>query len=1469
MAEDKRDTGSVLVLGGGISGMQSALDLAEAGIKVYLADSAPAVGGTMARLDKTFPTNDCAMCIMSPKLVDTGRHLNIDIIPGAELLSLEGKPGAFRVRIKKKARYIEMTRCTSCGDCVTVCPINRICEFDGGLDERKAIYKLYPQAIPSAFAIEKRGMAPCRAACPAGVNAPAYVALLKEGKYREALEVIYRDLPFPSVCGRVCQHPCEEACYRAKVDEPISLMALKRVIADQVWAEMKPQIPTAEPREERVAVVGAGPAGLSCAFHLAKGGFPVTVYEKLPVPGGMMVVGIPAFRLPRNVVEREIEVICSMGVEIRTDLELGRDFTLKSLLEEGYRAVYVAVGAHRGRRLGVTGEDLSGVIDGLEFLRKVSLGEKVALGARVAVIGGGNTAMDVARTAVRLGASEVTVIYRRTEQEITALSEEIAQAKEEGIRFMMLTSPRAFLGDGLEASGAVARIQCLKNKLGPPDSSGRPGPIPMEASEFYVDTDTVILAVGQTTDTPGLGELQISGGTIQADSLTLQTSIPGVFAGGDAVSGPGLLIEAVGAGKRAAESIKRYLDGVDLHQGRSLSVPEDQIAEYEGLRVRKARRSQVPLRPVTERGRDCQEVQLVLSDDAARNEAERCLGCSACCECRECEKVCGPRAIFHDMVDEVLDLEVGSVILSPGFEVFDPLHKGEYGFGHLPNVLTSIQFERMLSASGPYQGHVVRPSDHQEPQRIAFIQCVGSRDCATGSEYCSVVCCMQATKQAVIAKQHIPGLQTTIFYLDIRAFGKDFDEYYERAREEYGVQYVRGAVSSVKEVSSTGHLRLRYHTDEGFAVQDFDLVILSLGFRPPSAAARIAERAGIELNEYGYPATDPMLPVSSSREGVFVSGAFSGPKDIPETVIEASAAAACASEILKSARHTLTRKKEYPPEKPVMDEEPRVGVFVCHCGRNIASVVRVPEVVEHARMIPGVVLADEFLYACAQDSIEKIKEAVKDHNLNRVVVASCTPRTHEPLFKEVLREAGLNPYLFELANIREHSSWVHQDFPDEATSKAEDLVSMAVARARLLEPLFTSFSEIDHIALVVGGGLAGMTAALSLAEQGFSVHLVEREQELGGNYRQVLIPLESENPALFLENLVSQVLRHPDITVHTETEVAESAGYKGNYRTTLKKGDRLTQVRHGALIIATGAREMTPKEYLYGEHDHVITQTEFEERLAREDVPDSVVMIQCVGSRDQEHPYCSRICCTQAVKNALHLKQLKPEAKVYVFYRDMRTYGFREKFYKKAREAGVLFIRYDPDRKPRVCPGASGLRVQALDPTIGRQVVIQADLVVLSVGIEPNDNEYLSKVFKLPLTADGFFSEAHLKLRPVDFAVDGTYLAGLAHWPKLAPEAVAQAKAAAMRAVTLLSRDRIESEAIIAAVRERICSGCGLCVASCPYQARYIDEEKNVAAVREILCQGCGACVVACPNGATIQRGFDKTQIMAVLDAVV
>ncbi|GFP30387.1 CoB--CoM heterodisulfide reductase iron-sulfur subunit A family protein, partial [Candidatus Hakubella thermalkaliphila] len=522
-----------------------------------------------------------------------------------------------------------------------------------------------------------------------------------------------------------------------------------------------------------------------------------------------------------------------------------------------------------------------------------------------------------------------------------------------------------------------------------------------------------------------------------------------------------------------------------------------------------------------------------------------------------------------------------------------------------------------------------------------------------------------------------------------------------------------------------------------------------------------------------------------------------------------------------------------------------------------------------ARMIPGVVLADEFLYACAQNSIEKIKEAVKDHNLNRVVVASCTPRTHEPLFKEVLREAGLNPYLFDLANIREHSSWVHQDFPDEATGKAKDLVSMAVARARLLEPLFTSFSEIDHIALVVGGGLAGMTAALSLAEQGFSVHLVEREQELGCNYRQVLIPLESENPALFLENLVSQVLRHPDITVHTETEVAESAGYKGNYRTTLKKGDSLTQVRHGALIIATGAREMTPKEYLYGEHDHVITQTEFEERLAREDVPASVVMIQCVGSRDQEHPYCSRICCTQAVKNALHLKQLKPEAKVYVFYRDMRTYGFREKFYKKAREAGVLFIRYDPDRKPRVCPGASGLRVQALDPTIGRQVVIEADLVVLSVGIEPNDNEYLSKVFKLPLTADGFFSEAHLKLRPVDFAVDGTYLAGLAHWPKLAPEAVAQAKAAAMRAVTLLSRDRIESEAIIAAVRERICSGCGLCVASCPYQARCIDEEKNVAAVREILCQGCGACVVACPNGATIQRGFDKTQIMAVLDAVV
>ncbi|MEW6243410.1 MAG: NAD(P)-binding protein [Bacillota bacterium] len=1467
MMDSARKSGAVLVLGGGISGMQSALDLAEAGLRVYLADSAPAIGGTMARLDKTFPTNDCAMCIMSPKLVDTGRHLNVEIIPGATLLSVEGEPGAFSVRLSKKARYVDLKKCTSCGDCARACPIDRSSEFDGALGTRKAIYKMYPQATPNAYAVEKRGIPPCRAACPAGVNAQAYVALLAQGKYREALDVIYRDLPFPSVCGRVCQHPCEAACHRGRLDAPVSIMALKRTIADTVWLEGGPQLVAPTPRPEKVAVVGAGPAGLSCAYHLARKGISVTVFEKLPVPGGMMVVGIPSYRLPRDVVQKEIDVIRSLGVDIRTGQALGKDFSIKSLFEKGFSAVYVAVGAHRGRRLGVPGEDLPGVIDGVEFLRKVSLGQTVTLGARVAVVGGGNTAMDAARTAVRLGASEVTVVYRRTEQEITALPEEIEQAKEEGVRFLMLTSPQAFLGTGkLGASGRLARMECLRNELGEPDASGRRRPVPVKGSEFYLDVDTVILAVGQATDTKGLDELRLSGGTIAADPLTLETSIPGVFAGGDAVSGPGLLIQAVAAGKRAAESIVRFLDGEDLREGRTLRVPEEEIAPYEALSATKKKRAKVMCRPAGDRRQDFKEVEFALDDATAREEASRCLACGACCECLECEKVCGPGAIDHRMTDEVVELTVGSVILSPGFSLFDAAKKGEYGFGQVPNVISSIQFERMLSASGPYQGHVVRPSDHKEPKRIAFIQCVGSRDCAHASDYCSAVCCMHATKEAVIAKEHLPGVETTIFYMDVRAFGKDFERYYERAKEEYGVRYVRAMVSSVKEVNPSGNLRLRYHTESGFRTEEFDLVVLSVGFLPAADAQQVASSAGILLDEHGFPVTDPLLPVASSRPGVFVSGAFSGPKDIPETVTEASAAAACASELLSGVRHTLTRVKRYPSEREVRGQEPRVGVFVCHCGRNIGSVVNVPEVVAHACAIPGVVHADEFLYACAQDSIEKIKERIKEYGLNRVVVASCTPRTHEALFRDTLREAGLNMFLFELASIREHSSWVHRDYPVEATAKAKTLVSMAVAKARLLEPLYTVFSEIEHTALVVGGGITGMTAALSLARQGFSVHLVEKEAELGGNYRHVKIALSGENPGAYLEELIGAVMSCPDIRVYTSTEVADSVGYKGNYKTTLRSVHETLEVRHGAVVIATGATEMTPKEYGYGESDRVITQRELEEMLAKGFVPQSVAMIQCVGSRDDDHPYCSRICCTNAVKNALYIKSKRPDAKVYVFYRDMRTYGFREKYYRQAREAGVLFIRYDPDEKPRVSPRDDGVVLTAQDPAIGREVRLSVEYLVLSTGVAAGANEHLARVFKLPLNQDGFFSEAHMKLRPVDFAADGIYLAGLAHSPKLAPESVAQAKAAAIRAVTLLSKDRIESEATIAAVRERICSACGVCVSACPYEARCIDEERNVAAVREVLCQGCGACVAACPNGASVQRGFDKSQIMAMLD---
>lgn len=1474
---DKKMTGAVMVVGGGISGMQSSLDLAESGFKVYLLDEKPAIGGTMARLDKTFPTNDCAMCIMSPKLVDTGRHKNIQIITGAKITDVGGEPGNFKVKVHQKARYIDLAKCTGCGDCARACPVELPNEFNGNIDIRKATYKLYAQATPNAFAIDKRGVAPCKAACPAGVNVQGYVQLVKSGKFVDAWKMIYRDMPFPAVLGRICAHPCQTACNRAKIDEAVQIKNLKRMAADVAYGKMEelPLPEKAAQREEKVAVIGAGPAGLACAHFLALQGYQVTVLEALPVTGGMMRVGIPEYRLPKKWVDLEVDLVKRLGVEIKLNTALGKDITIDELFKQGYKAIFLGVGAQKGLKLNIPGSDLAGIATAVEMLRQVGLGEKVEVGSKVAIIGGGNVAMDAARVSRRLGA-EVHVFSLEAEGKLPADPEEIHEAIEEGISFHYAQSVQEIKGSNGKVNGFVtANVTSLF------DEQGRFAPKCGEVLTSWEGFDGVVVAIGQSPDLSFAGDKPLTnerGNRLVADPDTLATNVQGIFAGGDAFTGPRLLIDAVAAGKRAAESIHRYIRGEDLKVGRTFKVPEEKISpmrqKVHEVPVVAAESPRVADANV--RAGNFEEVALGYDEEQAKAEAERCLNCAVCSECLQCVDACLPKAINHDMQDQDFELEVGALVLNPGFKPYDPTDLKLYGYGKFPNVVTSIQFERILSASGPFAGHMVRPSDHKEPTKIAWIQCVGSRNEKIGNGFCSSVCCMYAIKQAMIAKEHSHDpLDTTLFYMDMRTPGKDFERYQNRAKEEHGINFVRSRIYEISPAADgSDDLTIRYADEDGTIRYDnFDMVVLSIGLTPPEGAKELGAAAGIELDKYGFCRSQEYSPGCSSRPGVFVSGAFGEPKDIPETVVDASAAAAMASRLLAPARGTLTTKQEYPPEKDVINKAPRVGVFVCNCGINIGAVVKVSEVAEFARSLHGVVHAEEFLFTCSADNIIKIKERIKEHDLNRVVVASCTPRTHAPLFQSSMKEAGLNPYLYEHANIREQSSWVHRDRPADATAKAMDLVKMAVAKVRLLKPVQTAFIDVNQRTLVVGGGVAGMTNALSLAEQGYPVTLVERTAALGGKASELRYSLAGQDIPGFLAKLKADVEANPLIDVALSAQVDEVTGYLGNYITTLLQDDgNKIEVPHGAVIVATGADAIEPTEYLYGSSPAVITQTALEQKLAATGLGDAktVVMINCVGSREPERPYCSRVCCTHAIKNALKIKTLNPDANVVILYRDIRTYGFKEEYYTEARRLGVIFIRYNVDHKPEVTASGDKVLVTVMDHVLQQKVQIQADILALANGIKPRqDTERLSQLFKVPLNADGFYLEAHMKLRPVDFAADGLYLCGLAHGPKNISETIAQANAASVRAVTLLSKGRLESLGITAEVDPELCKGCGICVSACAYGARVLDERKGIALVREVLCQGCGACVAACPSGATQQKGFEKQQLLAMMDAAL
>ena len=932
-------------------------------------------------------------------------------------------------------------------------------------------------------------------------------------------------------------------------------------------------------------------------------------------------------------------------------------------------------------------------------------------------------------------------------------------------------------------------------------------------------------------------------------------------------------------------------------------------------------------------------------------DRDTCIGCGLC------ETLCLAQAVKYDDVAFERELRVGAIIVATGFDAYDPTERKEYGYGRFPNVVTSMEFERILSASGPYEGRVLRPSDGDIPRRIAFIQCVGSRDRAAGNRYCSSVCCMYATKEAVIAKEHQPDVEATVFFMDMRSYGKRFEAYIERAKEEYGVRFIRTRVSDVEEDSDTQNLILSYETEEGGVVtEEFDLVVLSVGLVPPRDSERLAEALGISLDAHGFARTEHLNPLAATRPGVFVCGAMQGPKDIPETVTQASGAASAAGALLGASRGELTRTKTYPEEKDVRGIGPRIGVFVCHCGINIGGVVDVPAVAEYAKTLPNVVYAEENLYTCSQDTQRRIQEKVEEYGLTRVVVASCTPRTHEPLFQETCREAGLNYYLFQMANIRDQCSWVHMRNPKEATEKAKDLVKAACAKASLLQPLERIPIEVKQSALVIGGGLAGMVAALDIADQGFCVDLVEASPNLGGHLRKLCFTLAGDDIRTFLTELSSRVMSHPNINVHLSAEVEDIQGYVGNFKCSIKVrstdgevGDETElETEHGVIVVATGGREYVPTNgaFLYGRHPSVVTQAEFEKAVAlgafknceAEDGP--VVMIQCVGSRDDERTYCSRVCCSEAVKNAIRAKKENPNRDVFILYRDVRTYGTREVYFEEARELGVVFIRYPDGEMPKVwspaptvrehvgmaqgiegeanhgnpcyAKGLNGsssstgnqgldylschtksetdpglrnafnpkdsdddsqpgpLMVEVADTLLGEKLCIPAGLVVLSTGIVPGEgNKALAQMLKVPLDEDGFFLEAHMKLRPVDFATEGVFVAGLAHSPKTIDETIAQAHAAAGRAATVLAKGVIMAEGIKSEVLATRCTRCKLCVEVCQYNAIELDDKDDVAVVNKALCKGCGLCAATCRCGAITLRGFTEEEILAEVDALV
>ncbi len=1488
--------GAVLVCGAGIAGIQASLDLAEGGFKVFLLDSSPAIGGRMAQLDKTFPTGDCAMCILSPKLVECARNRNIEIITLADVQSLSGKPGNFRVKIRQNPRYVDTAKCDACGNCANVCPVTLPSEFDLGLDKRKAIFRPYSQAIPDVYTISKSsGTAPCKAGCPAGVNVQGYIALTAAGKIGEAYELIRQRCPLPATAGRVCPHPCQEKCNRNGIDEAVSARNIKRFVADTILANPDGYPPFALPAhglENRVAVVGGGPAGLTAASDLTLAGYKVTLFEARPQLGGMLRYGIPGYRLPKEILDKEISGLLGLGIEVNTNTAITNARRLLSKTPDpkepdyphGFDAVFLAAGAWKGLKLAIPGENAPGVLDGLSFIIDVNIGKAPKIGPKVLVIGGSDMALHAARMALRLpGVDSVHLACLESRAEMPAHSWEAAEALEEGVIFHNSLGPTR-IAISEEKAGGVTFRACTSVF----DEFKRFDPLFDDSAISTISADTVIVAAGRAVDAHRLGLEMRPGGRILTDKETLGTSVPGIFAGGDAVLGPASMVEAMAQGHRAAESIDAYIRGSASIRSAGFARVSASVAS--GSSPAKLAPNPTPDAPVREhvpmprlaswqRIGSFIETDLGYGREQAISEAQRCLSCGLCSECMQCLGACSAGAVMHDQQATEFDIEVGSIIFAPGVDEFQSSLLKEYGHGSYADVLSSLQFERMLSVTGPTGGRVRRPSNGGDVKRLAFIQCVGSRDAAGGSGYCSSICCMNTAKLAMTAVEHesAASLEVSVFGMDVRAAGKEADSYIQRAGE-YGIEHIKAVPSSITEIPGSGNLRISYTDGTGVErVQDFDLVVLSAGVRVPERVKESARRLNIDLNSFGFAKTQRFSPVAASKPGIFVTGAFQEPKDIPDSVSQGSAAAACAMEQLTAVRGTMIRRNEYPWERDTTDEPPRIGVFVCHCGHNIASIVDVDWVAGKAAKLPDVVYSEANTYICSETSQQHIKEIIKKHRLNRLVVASCSSRTHEALFQETVRQSGLNKYLFAMTNIRDQCSWVHRSNPAAATAKAIDLVSMAVARARHLKALPLIELPVTASALVLGGGLAGMTAALNIADQGYKVLLVEREQNLGGLLRCIHSTLEHADVQSYLRQITARIVSHPNIRLYTQSRLVRISGQVGNFRSVVDVAGQEVQAEHGVVIIATGGEERETAMYLHGRNPNVMTQSKLESVLADEALLSAVqgkrnptiAMIQCVESRSEKKPYCSRICCSEAIKNALRIKQLLPDSVVAVLGRDFRLFGFREHFLQSAVEQGIQLIRFSEKDGPVVAERNGRLHLKVHDASARRAISLNPDLIVLSNGIAPgSDNAAIASMLRSALSADGFFLEAHPKIRPVDLANEGEFVCGLAHSPRFMDETIAQAQAVAARAATILSKPQLEILGQVARVNPINCVACATCVKVCPFGAPSINEIKK-AEIHGAKCTGCGSCVAACPARTITLHHQESETVSAMLDKVV